>query len=124
MKSAYPNLLRLVFLIIVSAFVAIVSGCQSEKDKQTKLEINKQQREERRLAAQEESEKKIEEALTKGSVLLSKTTAGDVVIETYEIPRPRYLLGSRFGLTKDICVVYTKRGSVPVMSCYLTENFN
>jgi len=124
MKSTYLNLQNLTSLIVVAAFMVFVSGCQSEQDKQKRQELKKQQLEERRLAARDESEKQIEEALSKGALLLSKTAIGDVVIETYEIPRPQYFYGTRLGLARDICVVYLRRNSAPAMSCYSTEKSN
>lgn len=63
-----------------------------------------------------------EETISKGATLLSRATVGEVTIEAYEVPRHRYVItGSKLGITKDICVVYTKRDVEPLMHCYRTE---
>ncbi len=102
-SSCLPQVL---FAILCSLTLAGCDGATRKSEQKRETEQSTQRR-----------QAEIMEAVQRGAVLLSRSTIGDATIETYEIPRPYYVLGKPFLLEKDICVVYLKRGTPPVMTC-------
>ena len=107
--------------ILASLFLSLLSACSDTAEEERKAQEKASQRATLEKKRQDR-EAVNEETISKGASLLSRSTIGEVTIEAYEIPRHRYVItGSKLGVTKDICVVYTKRGVEPLMDCYRTE---
>ena len=101
--------------------LSLLSACSdtAEKDRKAQERANQKATLEQK---RQEREAIDEETVSRGASLLSRSTVGEVTIEAYEVPRHRYVVtGLKLGITKDICVVYTKRGASPLMYCYRTE---
>lgn len=106
--------------LLASMSLGLLSACSdtAEEDRKAQERANQKTTLEKKRQEQAANEGA---TLSKGATLLSSSKAGEVIVETYEVPRYRYVAGYKMGVTKDICVVYTRRGAEPLMDCYRTE---